>query len=110
VHIDDILVLGDAQVALGILTSCVVHQPFYSTRTIPPYSFLFLLVGFNKRVMQVYGDITGPRSWESFQGPLVRLQTQLPISFDGIDLFFYGGLCPIYFLKELDSSGFVFVL
>jgi hypothetical protein len=30
----------------------------------------------------------GPRSWESIQGPLMRHQAQLPISFGGIDLLF----------------------
>jgi len=30
-HIDDFLLLGDAQVALGILFSCVICQPFYLT-------------------------------------------------------------------------------
>jgi hypothetical protein len=51
-HINDLL-LGDAQVALGILSSCVTHQPFYLTQiqTILLFSFLFFLVGFNKRVM-----------------------------------------------------------
>jgi hypothetical protein len=33
-HIDDLLLLGDAQIALGILSSCVVHQPSYLTWTI----------------------------------------------------------------------------
>jgi hypothetical protein len=51
-HINDLL-LGDTQVALGILSSCVIRQPFYLTQiqTILPFSFLFFLVGFNKRVM-----------------------------------------------------------
>jgi hypothetical protein len=30
-HIDDILVLGNTQVVLGILFSCVIRQPFYLT-------------------------------------------------------------------------------
>ncbi len=37
-HIDDLPLLGDAHVALGILSSCVVHRPFYLTWTIPPPS------------------------------------------------------------------------
>jgi hypothetical protein len=72
VHIDDFPFLGNAHFALGIMFSCVVHQPFYFTWIIPPYLFLFFLVGFNDRIMQVCGDITGPRSWESFQDPLVK--------------------------------------
>jgi hypothetical protein len=30
-HINDFLFLGNAQVALGILSSCVIHQPFNFT-------------------------------------------------------------------------------
>jgi len=62
VHIDDLLLLGDTHIALGILTSCVTHKPLYLTWIVPPSSsFLFLLASFNKRVMQVCGDIMGPR-------------------------------------------------
>ncbi len=72
-HMNNLPFLGDSQVVLGILFSCVAHQPFYLTWTIPPpSSFLSLLAGFDGRVMHVYGDIMGPRSWEFFQGPLVR--------------------------------------
>jgi hypothetical protein len=40
----------------------------------------------------------------------MKHQTQLPISFSGISLFFYGGLCPICFSKELGFGGSIFVL
>jgi len=65
-HINDLFLLGDVQVALGILSSYAVRWPFYLTQIIPPSSFLFLLVCFDKRVMQVCGDIMGTRSWKSF--------------------------------------------
>jgi len=51
--------------------------------------FFFLYVsfgGFNKIIVQVCGDIVGPRSWESIQGPLMKCQAQLLISFGGIGL------------------------
>jgi hypothetical protein len=49
---DDFPFLGDAHVGLGILSSCIVHQPFYFTWTIPlASSFLYFLVGFDKRIM-----------------------------------------------------------
>jgi hypothetical protein len=51
-HINDLFFLGDTQVALGIFFSCVVHQLFYLTWTIPPSSFLSLLASFNMIVMQ----------------------------------------------------------
>jgi hypothetical protein len=50
--------------------------------------FPIFLVGFDKKIMQVCGNIMGPRSWESFQGPLARCQVRLLISFSGIGLLF----------------------
>jgi hypothetical protein len=86
---------------LEILSSCVTCQLYYFTQTILPYaSFLFLLAGFNKRVMQICGDITGPRSWESFQGPLTRHQAQLLISFGGIGVIFMEDCVPSIFLRS----------
>jgi hypothetical protein len=53
-HIDDISLLGDTQVALGILFSYVVCQPSYLTQIIAlSSSFLSFLAGFNKKVMQM---------------------------------------------------------
>jgi hypothetical protein len=40
-HINDLPLLGDTQVALSILFSCVNYRPFYLTKTIFPSSFLF---------------------------------------------------------------------
>ncbi len=96
-HIDVLPLLGDTQIALGIMFSCVAHRPSYFTRTISP-SFLPLLVGFNRKLMQVCGDIMGPRLWESFKGPLVKCQTQLPTSFGGIGLLFMEDCTPSFFL------------
>jgi hypothetical protein len=48
--------------------------------------------------MQVCGDIMGPRLWESFKGPLVKCQTQLPTSFGGIGLLFMEDCTPSFFL------------
>ncbi len=39
-HINDLLLMGDAQVALGILSSCVARQPSYLTWTICPSYYL----------------------------------------------------------------------
>jgi hypothetical protein len=66
-HINNLPFLGNAQNVLGILSSCIVHQPFYFTQTMPlSSSFLFLLASFNKRGMLVCGDIMGLGSWEFF--------------------------------------------
>jgi hypothetical protein len=65
VHIDDLLLLRDAWVALRILSSCVAHQPFYFIQTIFLCSFLSFLAGFDKKILHVCGDIMGCGSWES---------------------------------------------
>jgi hypothetical protein len=49
------------------------------------------------RIMHVCGDIMGPRLWESFQGPLVKHQAQLSISFGGIGFFFMEDCAPFVF-------------
>jgi hypothetical protein len=66
-HIDDLPLLGDTHVVLGILFSCVACRPSYLTRTILLSSpFLFLLASFDKKIMHVCGDIMGLGLWESF--------------------------------------------
>jgi len=51
-HIYDIPFLGNTQVVLGILSSCVTYQPSYFTWTIfPSSSFLFFLMNFDKIIM-----------------------------------------------------------
>jgi hypothetical protein len=65
-HINDFHLLRDTHVALGIMSSCVTHQPSYFTRTmLPSFSFLSFLANFNNKIMYVCGDIMGLRSWES---------------------------------------------
>jgi hypothetical protein len=59
-HIDDLFLLGDTHVTLGILYSYASCQPSYLTLIIPPSPFLSFLVSFNRKVMQVCADIMGP--------------------------------------------------
>jgi hypothetical protein len=99
-HINNLILLEDTHVALGILSSCVACWPFYFTWTIPPSLFMSLLASFDKRIMQVCGDIMGPRSWEFFQGPLMRHQTWLLISFNGIGFQFMEDYAPSIFLES----------
>jgi len=83
-HIDDLPLFENTQVALGILSLCVIHEPSYFTQTILPFSFPSFLVSFNKRIMQICGDIMGLRSSEFIKGPLMGCQAQLLIFFYGI--------------------------
>jgi len=63
VHIDEINLLGNTHV----WSSCVAHQPSYLSWIISSsFSFLFLLIGFDNKVMQVCGDIMGLGLWESY--------------------------------------------
>jgi len=62
VHIDDFPFLGNAKVALSILSSCITRQPFYLSWIISPPSVLSFLASFNKKIMQLCGDIMGPGS------------------------------------------------
>jgi len=93
-----IFLLGNTLVALGIFISRVIHQPFYLTWIILFFSFLFLLVGFDRRVMQVCGDIMGSRSWESIQGLLVGCHARLLIFFNGICFSFMEDNAPSTFI------------
>jgi hypothetical protein len=58
-HIDDLPLLGDTQVALGILSSCVICRPSYLTWTVPLLFLIFLRI-FDRKIIEVCGDITGP--------------------------------------------------
>jgi hypothetical protein len=88
----------DALVALGILTSCVIHWPFYFTWTIYIFFLFVFFMGFDKRIMYVCGDIMGPRLWEIFQGLLARHHAQLLISFGGLGFFSMEDCAPFVFL------------
>ncbi len=39
-HMDDLFLLGDVQVVLGILFLCMTHRPSHLTQTIPSSSFM----------------------------------------------------------------------
>jgi len=53
VHIDDFPLLGNSQVTLGILSSCVAYQPFYLTRIVEnssSTSYISLVIGIGKQL------------------------------------------------------------
>jgi hypothetical protein len=56
-YINDLPLLGNSHVVLGILSSCVACRPSYFTQIVLPSSFMYFLVSFDMRVMQVCGDI-----------------------------------------------------
>ncbi len=88
-HIDDLPLFKNTQVALGILSSCVIHQPSYLTETILPFSsFPSLLVGFNIELCKYVGTLWVQGHGSLLKGPLTRCQAQLLIYFDGIGFLF----------------------
>jgi len=58
-HIDDLPLLGHVQVILGILSSCVIHRPYYLTQIVSPSSLMSFLTSFDRKVMQMCGGIMG---------------------------------------------------
>jgi hypothetical protein len=73
VHVNDLPLLRDTHVALGIFFSCVTHRPSYFTWTILFFfSLLSLLAGLDEIFLQICVDIMGLGSWKSFQGPLMK--------------------------------------
>jgi hypothetical protein len=95
-YINDLLLLGRHPCCFGHFILMCNSSTFLSHINNTSF-FLFLLVGFNKKVMQVCGDIMGLRSWESFQGPLAKCQVRLLVSFGGISLFSMEVYAPFFF-------------
>jgi len=75
VHIDDFLLLGNTQVVLGILSSCLVYQLFFSH--LNNSFFLKKKISFGEFQLENFVGMwnsMGLGSWESIQGPLVGCQ------------------------------------
>jgi len=84
---------------------------FFSQSNISSF-FLVSLVSFDKRIVQVCGDIMGPRSWVMgiYLRPFNEASGLITDLLWWYRLFIYGGLCPIYFSRELGFGGFIIVL
>jgi hypothetical protein len=97
-HIDDLPFLVNAQVVLGILFSCVIHQPFYFTLTI---SHFFFWVFFGKFQQESFVGIWG--HFESkivggFLGLFNEVLGSTSNPFRGIIYFFMEDCAPFTFL------------
>jgi hypothetical protein len=97
--INDFPFLGDAQVALDILSSCVICQSSYLTWTVPPSpSFLSFLVGFCKFWQESYVNMWGHHGFRIMGNFLRPLNEMLGSTTDILwwyRAYFYGRLCPI---------------
>ncbi len=101
VHIDDLPFMGNAHVILSILSFCVARWSYYFTWII---FFFFLLVSFGKLWHESYvgrWGHYGSKIVGVFLRPLSEALGSTFNMFWGYKLFLYGGLCPIYFFREL---------
>jgi hypothetical protein len=79
--------MNDVQVAFGILTHCFVQWLSYLLQCTPPSStFIKSLTSFDSSLLQVFGHLLGPRSFNNPKGSLAHKQSSFPMTFNGIEL------------------------
>jgi hypothetical protein len=98
-HVDLFLKLGDVQVTFGILTHCYAQRPLYLLCCTPLYlTFIDSFISFDSSFLQVFGCLLGPRSFDSFEGPLAHKQASFPITLDGIGFILTTTITPTTYL------------
>jgi hypothetical protein len=73
----------------------------------------FLSISFGKFQHDSYASMRGQygsKIVRAFSGPFIKASSSTINIFWWYKPFIYGGLCPIYFSRELGCGGFVFVL
>ncbi len=84
-HIDLFPTLSDVQVIFGILIHCYMQWPSYQLCCTPPFfTFIDSLVFFHFFLLQVFGHLLGPRSFDNLERSLAHKQASLPITLGGI--------------------------
>jgi hypothetical protein len=109
VHINDLFLLGDTKVALGILSSLVIRQPSYLTWTI----LISIMSFFGEFQQENYASLWehyGSKVMGIYSGPLSEVLGSTTNLFWWYKPFMYGGLCPIYFSKESGFGGSISML
>ncbi len=98
-HVDLLLKMGDVQVTFRILIHCFMQWPSYFLWCTPPYStFIKSLTSFDSSLLQVFGCVLGPRSFDNSEGPLDHKQIFFPIDFCGIGFIPMPTIAPITYL------------
>ncbi len=73
--------------AFGIWTHCFVKWPLYLLWCTLPFStFIKYFISFDFSLLQMFGCLLGPRSFDSLEGPLASKKTSLPTTFGNIEL------------------------
>jgi len=100
VHIDDILLIGDTQVVMGILFSSITHWPSNFTQTVISSSFFFVSFGkFRQKNYACMWRHYGFKIVGVFLRPLSEASSLTINILWWYRLPFYGILCPVCFLR-----------
>jgi hypothetical protein len=100
-HVDLLFKLGDVKVAFGIFIHCFVQWPSYLLCCTPPFStFIDSLVSFDSSLLQMFGCLLGPWSFDSLKGPLTYKHAFLPITFNGIEFISMATITPTTYLRS----------
>ncbi len=86
--------MGDVQVAFGILIHYFMQWPSYLLQCTPP-SFIFT---FDLSLLQVFGCLLSPRSFNNPKRPLAHKQVFFPMTFGGIKLIPMTTITPTTYL------------
>ncbi len=100
-HVDLLPILGDVQVAFGILIHWYVQHPSYLLRcTSPSPTFINSIISFDFSSFQVFGRLLGPRFFNNLERPLAYKQTSFPIIIGGINLILIATINPTTYLRN----------
>jgi len=92
-------IMGDVQMAFGILTHCFVQCPLYFLQCTPLSStFIKSFISFDSSLLQMFERLLGLGSFNSPKGPLAHKQACLPITFGGIELISTSTIAPTTYL------------
>ncbi len=98
-HLDLLLKLGDVKVTFKILIHYFVQWPSYLLCCTSPFStFINSLISFYSSLLQMFGCLLGPWSFDSPKGPLTHKHAFLPIIFNGIEFIPIATIAPITYL------------
>jgi hypothetical protein len=100
-HVDLLIKLNNVQVTFGILIHWFMQWPLYLLRYKLLFStFIDSLVSFDSSLLQMFGCLLGPWSFNSPKGPLVRKHVSFLIIFDGIGLIPIATITPTTCLRN----------
>jgi hypothetical protein len=91
--------MGDVHVAFGIKIHCFMQRPSYILQCTPPSSiFTKSLISFDFSLLQMFGCILGPWSFDSLKRPRVCKQTSFLITFSGVEFILTSTIAPTTYL------------